>query len=178
MWAILVSPEEGKVQETSGSRTWESDETDSSSATCMCSLRSCRRGAWRKRLSSSALPSPPCRKRSPTSKTVTAWAHSKWAGRRKIDLAELIDEPWILTGPTAWSRPLGEEVFRAAGLSRPNARIATDSIILGARLIAGSPYLGMFASSVLRRLITDDYALAALTVDLRANAFSTGIFTL
>jgi hypothetical protein len=36
----------------------------------------------------------------------------------------------------------------------------------------------MFASSVLRRLITDDYALAALTVDLRANAFSTGIFTL
>jgi len=24
---------------------------------------------------------------------VTAWAHSKWARRRKIDLAELIDEP-------------------------------------------------------------------------------------
>jgi len=109
---------------------------------------------------------------------VTAWAHSKWARRRKIDLAELIDEPWILTGPSAWSRPLGEEIFRAAGLSRPNPRIATDSIILRARLIAGSPYLGMFATSVLRRLIADNYALTALPVDLPANAFSFGIVTL
>jgi DNA-binding transcriptional LysR family regulator len=109
---------------------------------------------------------------------VVAGADSKWAGRRKIDLAALIDEPWILTGPTGWGRSLGEGVFRAAGLTRPNPRIATDSIILRARLIAGSPYLGMFASSVLRRFIADNYALTALPVDLRANAFSTGIVTL
>ena len=63
-----------------------------------------------------------------------------------------------LNGPTAWGRSLGEGVFLAAGLSRPNPRIASDSIILRARLIAGSPYLGMFASSVLRRLIADNYA--------------------
>src|SRR5262245_65550324 len=84
----------------------------------------------------------------------------------------------ILTGPTGWGRSLGEGIFRAAGLSRPNPRIATDSIILRARLIAGSPYLGMFAGSVLRRLIADNYALTALPVDLHANAFSTGIVTL
>ena len=66
----------------------------------------------------------------------------------------------------------------AAGLSYPNPRIATDSIILRARLIAGSPYLGMFLTSVLRRLIADNYALTALPVDLRANAFSVGIVTL
>src|SRR5215470_3650317 len=30
---------------------------------------------------------------------VAAWAHSKWARRRKIDLAELIDEPWVMTPP-------------------------------------------------------------------------------
>jgi DNA-binding transcriptional LysR family regulator len=109
---------------------------------------------------------------------VTAWAHSKWARRRKIDLAELIDEPWTGTGPTAWGRSLSEGVFRAAGLSRPDPRIVTDSIILRARLIAGGPYLGMFVSSVLRRLIDDNYALTALPVDLRANAFSIGIVTL
>jgi DNA-binding transcriptional LysR family regulator len=109
---------------------------------------------------------------------VTAWAHSKWARRRKIDLAELIDEPWTGTGPTAWGRSLSEGVFRAAGLSRPDPRIVTDSIILRARLIAGGPYLGMFLSSVLRRLIDDNYALTALPVDLRANAFSIGIVTL
>src|SRR5262245_24894320 len=69
---------------------------------------------------------------------IAASAHSKWAGRRKIELAELIDEPWTGTGPTAWGRPLGEGVFRAAGLSRPNPRIVTDSIILRTRLIADS----------------------------------------
>src|SRR5258708_7338016 len=45
---------------------------------------------------------------------VAAWARSKWARRRKIELAELIDEPWVLTGPRALSR--GEEIFAAAGL--------------------------------------------------------------
>src|SRR5262249_17620288 len=75
---------------------------------------------------------------------VGAWAHSKWARRRKIELAELIDELWVLVGPTSWTRPVAEEMFAAAGLSRPNPRIATNSIILRARLIVGSPYLGIF----------------------------------
>jgi DNA-binding transcriptional LysR family regulator len=41
---------------------------------------------------------------------VAAGVHSKWARRRKIDLAELIDEPWVSVGPphgttrTAWKR--------------------------------------------------------------------------
>jgi len=109
---------------------------------------------------------------------VAAWAHSKWARRRKIDLAELIDEPWILSGPTAWSRPLGEGIFQASGFSRPNPRIATNSIILRARLIVGSPHLGMFLTSVLRRLIADNYALTALPVDLHANTQSIAIVTL
>jgi len=109
---------------------------------------------------------------------IAAWAHSKWARRRKIDLAELIDEPWILPGPTTWSSPWSEEVFRAAGLSCPNPRIATNSIILRARLIAGSPYLGLFLTSVLRGLISDNYALTALPVDLHANARSIAIVTL
>jgi DNA-binding transcriptional LysR family regulator len=109
---------------------------------------------------------------------VAASAHSKWARRRKIDLAELIDEPWILTGRTAWNRTASEEIFAAEGLSRPNPKIATNSIILRARLIAGSPYVGLFLTSVLRQLIADNYALTALPVDLRANTQSIAIVTL
>jgi len=109
---------------------------------------------------------------------VVACAHSKWARPRKIDLAELIEEPWLVGGPGAWGRPVVEEIFAAAGLSYPNPRIATDSIILRARLIAGSPYLGTFLTSVLRRLIADNYALTALPVDLRANTLSIAIVTL
>jgi DNA-binding transcriptional LysR family regulator len=109
---------------------------------------------------------------------VAAGAHSKWVRRRKIDLAELIDEAWVLTGPTSRARTWGEEVFRAQGLSRPKPIITTDSIILRARLVDGGPYLAMFASSALRRLIADHYAITALSVDLRAIALSVGIATL
>jgi DNA-binding transcriptional LysR family regulator len=110
--------------------------------------------------------------------TVTAWAHSKWARRRKIDLAELIDEPWVMAGPTSWGRSFTEKAFEAAGLSPPNPRIATSSIVLRARLIVGSPYLGIFLTSVLRRLIADHYALTSLPVDLRVPSWSVGIVTL
>ena len=51
---------------------------------------------------------------------------------------------------------MAEEIFAASGLSYPNPRIATNSIILRARLIAGRPYLGMFLTSVLRRLVADN----------------------
>ena len=109
---------------------------------------------------------------------VAAGAHSKWARRREIDLAELVNEPWILPGPASWNRALGEESFRARGLSRPKPMVATDSLILRARLVAGGPYLGLFSTSALRRLIGDNYALVTLPVDLHANVFSYGIVTL
>jgi DNA-binding transcriptional LysR family regulator len=108
---------------------------------------------------------------------VAAAAHSKWARRRKIVLAELIGEPWILVGPTSWNRAQGEEIFRAQGLTRPKPIITTDSIILRARLVASGPYLGMFATSVLRRLIADHYTLTQLPVDLHT-IWSVGIVTL
>jgi DNA-binding transcriptional LysR family regulator len=101
---------------------------------------------------------------------VVAAAHSKWASRCKIDLAELIDEPWALAGPASWNRTISEEMFRAAGISRPEPMVTTDSVVLRARLIAAGPYLGMFMTSVLRRLIADSYAVTALPVDLQANA--------
>ncbi len=56
--------------------------------------------------------------------------------------------------------------------------MTTDSILLRARLVAGGPYLTLFVTSVLRRLIADNYAIAALPVDLLANALSTWIVTL
>src|SRR5215831_6117580 len=53
---------------------------------------------------------------------ITAWAHiqSKWARCRKIDVAGVIDEPWVMAAPTAWSRPFTERIFETAGLSHPN----------------------------------------------------------
>jgi DNA-binding transcriptional LysR family regulator len=110
--------------------------------------------------------------------SVTAWAQSKWSRRRKIDLAELIDEPWVMAGPTSWGRSFTDKIFETAGLGPINPRIATTSIVLRARLIVGSPYLGMFLTSALRRLIADRYALTSLPVDLGAPPWSFAIVTL
>jgi DNA-binding transcriptional LysR family regulator len=109
---------------------------------------------------------------------VAAATQSRWARCDKIHLAELIDEPWVLSGPTSWGRTVIEEMFRAAGISPPEPMVTTDSIILRARLIAAGPYLGGFMTSVLRRLIADNYAVTALPVDLHANALSMRIVTL
>ena len=58
------------------------------------------------------------------------------------------------------------ETFRARGLSKPRPMVTTDSIILRARLVAGGPYLTIFSTSVLRRLIADNYPITALPVDM------------
>jgi DNA-binding transcriptional LysR family regulator len=109
---------------------------------------------------------------------VAAGADSRWARRRKIDLAELTDERWILGAPNTWHHATAAEIFRAQGLSVPEPRITTVSIPFRARLLAASPYLTMFATSVLRQLIADHYAVTALPVDLPANPSSLRVVTL
>jgi DNA-binding transcriptional LysR family regulator len=109
---------------------------------------------------------------------VAAGANSPWARRRKIDLAELINEPWIFGGPDTWHHAITEEIFRAQGLSVPKPRITTVSIPLRARSLAAGPYLSTFLGSVVQRMMVDHYAVMALPVDLPASSFSAQIVTL
>jgi DNA-binding transcriptional LysR family regulator len=109
---------------------------------------------------------------------VAAGTHTKWARRRKIDLAELVDEPWALGEPGTWHRALSDEIFRARGLNAPKPSVTTVSITLRARLLAAGPYLALFLPSVMRQLIADHYAVTGLPVDLPARPFSTVIITL
>jgi len=109
---------------------------------------------------------------------VAAGANSPWERRRKIDLAELINEPWILGAPDTWHRAMAEEIFRAQGLSVPKPRITTVSIATRARLLVAGPYLSMFLGSVVRRMMADRYAVRPLPVDLPASSYSAWIVTL
>ena len=47
---------------------------------------------------------------------VAAGSQSRWARRRKIDLTELVNEPWIMQAPNTWSYAHLAKAFQARGL--------------------------------------------------------------
>lgn len=97
---------------------------------------------------------------------LTAGAHSRWARRRKIDLAELVDEPWILPTPDTWNYACLQEAFRVRGLPMPKPSVVTLSQQLRARLIVSGPYIVPFQKFSLQLLDEARCAIKILPVDL------------
>ena len=54
---------------------------------------------------------------------VVAGCNTRWARRRNIDLAELINEPWILPPAGTWYHASCGEDFSARGLERPQGQV-------------------------------------------------------
>ena len=81
---------------------------------------------------------------------IVAGAESRWAKRRKLRLADLIGEPWVLAQPGSLARSLHEEVFRSNGLEVPSAHVLTMSLHLHLRLIESGRWLGLVPASVVR----------------------------
>jgi DNA-binding transcriptional LysR family regulator len=81
---------------------------------------------------------------------VMAGATSRWAKRRRVELAELLDEPWCLSPLGSLPRLLQEEVFHAATLRFPSANIITLSIQLYTIMLESGRWLGLVPGSVIR----------------------------
>jgi hypothetical protein len=56
---------------------------------------------------------------------VAAGMHTRWARRRKIDLGELVDEPWILPPPERWTYAFTAQTFAARSLAMPRVNLTT-----------------------------------------------------
>jgi DNA-binding transcriptional LysR family regulator len=108
---------------------------------------------------------------------VAAGRHSRWARRRKIDLSELITEPWILSGPNSWNYTELAEACRARGIDMPKTRLEIISNAVRVSLLATGPYIGTFPSSSMR-LYADRFSLAVLPVDLPIRPWPVAIVTL
>jgi DNA-binding transcriptional LysR family regulator len=81
---------------------------------------------------------------------VAASIDSPWAKRRKLTLAELIGEPWILAQPGSLARSLQEDVFRKSGLEPPIPNVQTVSLHLYMRLLETGRWLGLVPSTAIR----------------------------
>jgi DNA-binding transcriptional LysR family regulator len=108
---------------------------------------------------------------------VAAGMRSRWARRRKIDLAELVNEPWILATPDTGPYRIVSEAFRARGLSTPKISLMTLSVHLRANMVASGHFITTFPNSVVR-LLGDRFSLKVLPVDLPVRPWPVAIVTL
>jgi len=102
---------------------------------------------------------------------------SRWARRRKIDLAELVKERWILSGPDTWNHKLVAEAFQARGLEIPDISMKTLSVHLRTYLLGTGQFITVFPRSILR-LYADRFSLKVLPIDLPARPRPVSIVTL
>jgi len=108
---------------------------------------------------------------------VAAGMRSRWAHRRKIDLAELVNEPWILATPDSGPHRIVSDAFRARGLSTPKISLMTLSVHLRTNMVASGHFITTFPSSVVR-LHADRFSLKVLPVDLPVRPWPVAIVTL
>jgi DNA-binding transcriptional LysR family regulator len=105
-----------------------------------------------------------------------AGPQSRWFNSRKIDLADLIKERWILTVPGVWNHMLVSEAFRARGLDMPNISMRTISVHLRTNLIATGDFITTLPRSVLH-LYANRFSLKVLPIDFPARPWPVSIIT-
>jgi DNA-binding transcriptional LysR family regulator len=81
---------------------------------------------------------------------VVAGRRSEWQRRRKIALADLINEPWLLPAPNSAASAIIDDTFQACGLVPPQGAVRSQSLQMYSILQASGPYLAMWPSSVTR----------------------------
>src|SRR5262245_10558706 len=107
---------------------------------------------------------------------VVVGANSPWANRRKLALAELVDEPWIFP-PNRVVMGLIEEAFTANGLELPSEAVSAASILLRNQLLATGRFITMLPDSVLR-YTAKQWSIKVLPVNLRIQPWPIAILTL
>jgi len=109
----------------------------------------------------------------------TAGVSSPWAGRRrKIDLAELVDEPWILAeAPESWNYSVVSDAFRMRGLRMPRISVMTFSVHVRIGMLASSHFITTFPSAI-PRFHADRRSIKVLRIDLPDRPWPVVIATL
>src|SRR5262245_8541329 len=108
---------------------------------------------------------------------VVAGIDSPWARRRKIELAELVDEPgtWPPVG-TAFDARV-REAFRASGLEPPRARVYYEGFNMRTKLAADGRFLAIVPAYIFR-FPTKHPPIKVLPVELPSTNRPSAIVTL
>jgi len=104
---------------------------------------------------------------------IVAGLRSRWARRRKIDLAELHAERWMLGTPNTANYAHIAEAFRARGLDMPKVALETLSVPLRTHLLASGRFIGAMPKS-----LACQSPVKILPVELPVQPWPFAIFTL
>jgi DNA-binding transcriptional LysR family regulator len=108
---------------------------------------------------------------------VVAGAQNSWARRRRIALAELVNESWVLPPPESAIGSVAMEVFRASGLDYPRTTVVAVPPEVRMSLLATGRFLTIFPMSQLRFSLRRP-ELKVLPVDFPMGHLPLGIVTL
>ncbi len=81
---------------------------------------------------------------------VAAGAQNPWVRRRRIELADLVNESWVLPPPGSVIASVVAEAFRAKGLDYPRTTVITESSEVRTGLLATGRYLAIYPASAFR----------------------------
>jgi len=108
---------------------------------------------------------------------VVAAKQNLWTRRRRIELAELVDERWTLPSPDSVIGAFAMGAFRAQGLKPPRTTVITLSMHMRNRLLATGRFLTMMSGFVLM-LPRKHPSLRAVPVELPNARGTVAIITL
>ena len=108
---------------------------------------------------------------------VVAGVQNRWVRRRKIELFELVEEPWSLPEPDTLVASFIEEAFRASGMNVPRSGVIANSIQVHCALLATGRFLAMLPGSLLR-FGAERLSLKVLPVKLKCRPTPVGIVCL
>ena len=108
---------------------------------------------------------------------VVASVNSPWARQRKVQLADLVNESWVMPKSDSPLWPPFIEAFHAVGLEPPRATVTVSSFHVRITLLATGRYLSVRPESTLR-FQGRVPLLKALPVKLPTNLQSFAIITL
>jgi DNA-binding transcriptional LysR family regulator len=81
---------------------------------------------------------------------VVSGRQSRWARTRRLELADLSQERWVLPPPDSLPGVSTADVFRASGADVPKAPLTTLSIHISLQLVATNRFVTMLPRSILR----------------------------
>jgi len=108
---------------------------------------------------------------------ISAGATNRWTHRRSINLAELLDEPWVVAPPDQYIGSLHAGLFRSNGLEPPRNAVVCASLHMNDALLATGRYLAIYSSSRIQ-LAAKRLSIKILPVKLVPQSSRIGIVTL